>query len=62
MIAKYRSRAYRDAQIFGDTIWRNEDGLMEMVVRSQGRNNIVSATSRGKEIRSTPMMAHTPGC
>jgi len=33
VIAKYRSEGYRDAQILGDTIWRNEDGLMEMVVR-----------------------------
>lgn len=33
VIAKYRSEGYRDAQILGDTIWRNKDGLMEMVVR-----------------------------
>lgn len=33
VIAKYRSEGYRDAQILGDTIWRNEDGLMEMVVK-----------------------------
>lgn len=32
VIAKYRSEGYRDAQITGDTIWRNKDGLMEMVV------------------------------
>ena len=33
VIAKYRSEGYRDAQILGDTIWRNNDGLMEMVVK-----------------------------
>ena len=33
VIAKYRSEGYRDAQIIGDTIWRNNDGLMEMVVK-----------------------------
>ncbi len=33
VIAKYRSEGYRDAQIIGDTIWRNKDGLMEMVVK-----------------------------
>lgn len=33
VIAKYRSEGYRDAQIIGDTIWRNNEGLMEMVVK-----------------------------
>ena len=33
VIGRYRNLGYRDAQILGDTIWRNEDGLMEMVVR-----------------------------
>lgn len=32
VIAQYRKQGYRDAQITGDTIWRNNDGLMEMVV------------------------------
>jgi len=32
VIAEYRKQGFRDAYIVGDTIWRNEDGLMEMVV------------------------------
>ena len=33
VIQKYRNQGYRDAYIIGDSLWRNEDGLMELVVK-----------------------------
>ena len=33
VIQKYRNQGYRDAYIVGDSLWRNEDGLMELTVK-----------------------------
>ncbi len=32
VIGRYRNLGFRDAYIVGDTLWRNADGLMEMVI------------------------------
>jgi outer membrane protein insertion porin family len=33
VIQEYRNQGYRDAYIIGDSLWRNEDGLMELVIK-----------------------------
>lgn len=63
VIAKYRNQGYRDAYIVGDTIWRNAEGLMEMVVKVyEGQKYYFgNITWKGNTIHTNDQLSRTLG-
>ncbi len=58
VIQEYRNLGYRDAYIVGDSIWRNEDGLMELTVTiSEGERYYFGLiTWKGNTIHSSDQL------